>query len=187
MARNTREEDKRLKNLAETIYLSDDVLSQKDVAEKVGITEKTLGKWIAQYGWSEKRKSLLVTKKSQLVNLYNQLEKLNDEIRTRPLVRDVPLSLKKPIKIKDGKVESIHYPTYNELDYPIKFSNFPTSSEADIISKITAAIKKLETETNVGEIIETGIAFLNFIKPHNLEFAKQFSGYFDTFIQTKIK
>ncbi|GAA4156648.1 hypothetical protein GCM10022217_15870 [Chryseobacterium ginsenosidimutans] len=188
MARNTREEEKRLQELAETIYLSDDSLTQKDVADKVGITEKTLGKWVIKFGWSEKRKSLLVTKKNQLVIMYNQLEKLNEEIRTRKIVYDVPLWLQKPIKLKqaDG-TEKLEFQKYNEQDYPVKIGNTPTSKEADIISKTTSSIKRLETETNTGEIIETGIAFLTFIKPHNLEFAKQFSGYFDSFIQTKIK
>src|SRR5690606_30153449 len=93
MARNTREEGKRLQGLAETIYLSDDTLTQKDVAERVGITEKTLGKWIAKFGWDKKRTSLLVTKKNQLVNLYNQLELLNEEIKTRKIIYDVPLWL----------------------------------------------------------------------------------------------
>lgn len=188
MARNTREEEKRLQNLAETIYLSDDTLSQKDVAEKVGITDKTLGKWIAKFGWSDKRKSLLVTKKNQLVMMYNQLEQINEEIKTRKIVYDVPLWLQKPVKLKDAEgAEYLEFQKYNESDYPVKIGNTPTSKEADIISKITSSIKKLETETNTGEMIETGIAFLGFIKPHNLEFAKQFSGFFTSFIETKIK
>ncbi|WP_395974255.1 hypothetical protein [Chryseobacterium cucumeris] len=188
MARNTREEEKRLQELAETIYLSDDTLTQKDVADKVGITEKTLGKWVVKFGWAEKRKSLLVTKKNQLAIMYNQLEQLNEEIKTRKIVYDVPLWLQKPMKLKnaDGS-ETLKNHEYKEEDYPVKIGNTPTSKEADIISKITASIKRLETETNTGEIIETGIAFLSFIKPHNLEFAKQFSGYFDSFIQTKLK
>lgn len=188
MARNTREEEKRLQTLAETIYLSDDTLTQKDVADKVGITEKTLGKWVVKFGWSEKRKSLLVTKKNQLVVMYNQLELMNEEIRTRKIVYDVPLWLQKPIKLKDEDgAEYLHYNQYTETDYPVKIGNTPTSKEADIISKITSSIKKLEIETNTGEMLETGIAFLSFIKVHNLDFAKQFSGYFDSFIQTKLK
>ena len=188
MARNTREEEKRLQTLAETIYLSDDSLTQKDVAERVGITEKTLGRWITKFGWDKKRTSLLVTKKNQLVSLYNQLELLNEEIKTRKTIYDVPLWIQKPVKLKnyDGS-EYLKYQDYEEENYPIKIGNTPTSKEADTISKITSSIKKLETETNIGEIIETGIAFLSFIKPHNLEFAKQFSGYFDSFIQTKLR
>ncbi|AZI53895.1 helix-turn-helix domain-containing protein [Epilithonimonas vandammei] len=187
MARNTREEEKRLQGLAETIYLSDDTLTQKDVAERVGITEKTLGKWITKFGWDKKRTSLLVTKKNQLVNLYNQLEKLNEEIKTRKIIYDVPLWLLKPVKLKDEEgAEYLHYHEYTETDYPVKVGNTPTSKEADTISKITSSIKKLETETNTGEMLETGIAFLGFVKPHNLDFAKQFSGYFDSFIQTKL-
>lgn len=188
MARNTKEEQKRLQEIAERLYLADESLTQKEIAEKVGITEKTLGKWINDLGWSEKRKSLLVTKKNQLIVLYNQLEQINEEIRTRKIVYDVPQWLLKPTKLKDeGGAEYLHYHEYNETDYPVKIGNTPTSKEADIISKITSSIKKLETETNTGEIIETGIAFINFIKPHDLEFAKKFQGHYDSFIQTKLK
>lgn len=188
MARLTKQETEKLKELAERIFLSDYSLTQKDVAEKVNVSEKTISKWIEDGKWKDKRNSLLVTKKNQLVIMYSQLEQLNEEIKNRKIVYDVPLWLLKPVKLKDeGGAEYLHYHEYNETDYPVKIGNTPTSKEADIISKITSSIKKLETETNTGEIIETGIAFLSFIKPHNLEFAKQFSGYFDTFIQTKLK
>ena len=100
---------------------------------------------------------------------------------------NLALWIQKPIKLKneDGS-EYLKYQDYKEEDYPVKIGNTPTSKEADTISKITSSIKKLETETNTGEMLETGIAFLGFIKPHNLDFAKQFSGYFDSFIQTKL-
>ena len=187
MARRTKEDTDKLKELAERIYLSDYSLTQKEVAEKVGVTEKTISDWIESGKWKDKRNSLLVTKKTQLVNLYNQLEIIIDKIKNRQTVRDIPVNLLKPFKVKDKNGnETLQYPEYNEEQFPIKFDNTPTSREADIISKTTSSINKLETETSLGEIIECGIAFIAFIKPHDLEFAKKFSSLYDSFIQSKI-
>ena len=187
MAKRTKEQTEILKELAERIYLSDYSLTQKEVSEKVGVTEKTISNWIESGKWKDKRNSLLVTKKNQLVNLYQQLEMINEEIKRRKIVYDVPAWLLKPIKTKNAEgSESLEFPKYNESDYPVKIGNTPTSKEADIISKITSSINKMETETSLGEIIECGIAFLAFIKPHDLEFAKKFSSLYDSFIQSKI-
>jgi DNA-binding XRE family transcriptional regulator len=187
MAKRTKEQTEKLKELAERIYLSDYSLTQKDVSEKVGVTEKTISAWIEAGKWKDKRNSLLVTKKNQLVNLYQQLEQINEEIKTRKIVYDVPTWLLKPVKMKDAEgAEYLHTYEYKETDYPVKIGNTPTSKEADIISKISSSINKMETETSLGEIIECGIAFLAFIKPHDLDFAKKFSSFYDSFIQSKL-
>lgn len=187
MARRTKADTKELQERLEFFYLSDRNFTQKELAEKVGVTEKTVSEWIRDLKLADKKRSLLVTKKSQLINMYNQLEKLNEDIKTRPIVYDIPAVLLRPIKTKDSKGnEVLRMPDINKEDFPIKIGNVPTSKEADIQSKITSSINKLETETGAGETIEVGIAFINFIKPDDLEFAKKFTDYFDSFIQTKL-
>jgi predicted DNA-binding protein YlxM (UPF0122 family) len=61
------------------------------------------------------------------------------------------------------------------------------AKEADVISKLTSAIKKLEVETSIGEIIEVGRSFIDFIREIDLSAAKEVTRYLDLFINSKIK
>jgi transcriptional regulator with XRE-family HTH domain len=157
-------------------------LSQKEIAQKVGVTEKTVGNWVKANDeeWKKIRKSLLNTKKTQISRLYDQLEKLNEEIASRPIVTK---SMTTPIKIDKEGNPLTKAPEYD----PIVLSNVPTSKEADIISKITKAIQQLEGETSVGAIIETAMGFCDFLRGIDLEFAQEVTRYFDLFISDKLK
>lgn len=128
-------------------------LSQKEIAERVGVTEKTVGNWVKNGDWEKLKKSLLVTKKTQIARLYDQLEWLNNEIATR-----------------DREI-----------------GNVATSKEADTIAKITRAINTLETETSIGEIIEVATSFIDFVRSIDLDKAKEITGFFDLFINDKMK
>jgi len=175
------------KDYAKTLYVRED-LHQKVIAERVGVTEKTLGKWINEGGWRKLRTSLLTTKENQISNLYGQLEKITEEIKTRTITYDIPASLLKPIKLKTGDgVETISYPDYNPSDFPIRLGNYPTNGEADIISKLTSSIAKLETETGVGETVEVAKKLIGLIQQEDMDLAKQVTTYFDILIQTLIR
>ncbi|MBD1394268.1 helix-turn-helix domain-containing protein [Mucilaginibacter glaciei] len=67
---------------AKVLYLSENI-SQKDLAARVGVTEKTLSGWIEQGGWKNLKRSLLTTRQNQLNMLYDQLDFLNTEISKR--------------------------------------------------------------------------------------------------------
>lgn len=137
------------KDYAKMLFVSEN-LSQKEIAERVKVSEKTIGKWIKDGDWEQLKKSLLVTKQHQISMMYDQLAWLNDDIITR-----------------DMKV--------------------PTSKEADIISKITSAIQRLEVETSVGQIVEVARSFVEFVRPIDLNQAKEITKLFDLFIQNKMK
>lgn len=62
-----------------------------------------------------------------------------------------------------------------------------TVKEADIISKLTAAIKKLEVDASVGEIFEVGRLFIDFVREIDLTKAKDITTLFDLFIQSRMK
>lgn len=68
----------------------------------------------------------------------------------------------------------------------LRESKVATSKEADAISKITSAIKRLEVEASLGEIIEVGRMFIDFVKDADLEKAQLITPLFDQFIQSKI-
>src|ERR1035437_10125431 len=129
-------------------------LSQKEIAERVNVSEQTITKWVnANNGeWRRLRQNLIVTKKEQLSRIYEQLDEITEEIQTR----------------EKGK-------------------RYVNSKEADILVKLTAAARNLETETSLAEIIEVGMRFLNWMRPVDLEKAKEFSGYFDGFIKDQLK
>lgn len=148
---------------ARILYVSER-LTLKEIAERVGVTEKTIGKWAEADNWDKLRKSLLTTRQSQLVHWYNQLEAINEYIAERP---DVVIK---------GKSEP------NPLQ-----KNIPTNAEADTMSKITSNIQRLETEIGLGEYVEVSKKLLTFIQSVDLTDAKRFKNYIDEFINGKLK
>jgi transposase len=134
---------------ARILYVSERI-TFKEIAERTGVTEKTISKWAEADNWDKLRKSLLTTKQNQLVHWYNQLEAMNEMIAER--------------------------------DLPV-----PDSKEADVMSKITSNIQRLETETGIGEYVEVSRKLLTFIQSIDLGDAKRFKGYIDEFINSKLK
>jgi hypothetical protein len=72
------------RELAKRLFL-DDKLTFKEVAIKVGVTEKTISNWAKADKWQEINRSLLVTKDVQIASLYDQLEWLNQDIKRREI------------------------------------------------------------------------------------------------------
>jgi hypothetical protein len=70
------------KEWAKTIYLKEHS-TQKDIAKRVGTSEQTLCKWIADEGWEHLRHSVVASKSEQLERAYMQLTELNDSIMAR--------------------------------------------------------------------------------------------------------
>ena len=66
-------------------------------------------------------------------------------------------------------------------------SRFPTSSESDRMIKISAAIKKLETETGIAEITSVCIGLCEFIRQYDVDEAKRISDHFNAYIESKMK
>ena len=64
---------------------------------------------------------------------------------------------------------------------------FPTSSESDRMIKISAAIKKLETETGIAEITSVCIGLCEFVRSYDVDEAKRISDHFNAYIEHKMK
>lgn len=148
---------------ARLLYVNEKI-TLKEVAERVKVTEKTVGKWCKEDNWDSLRKSLLNTRENQLIHFYNQLDALNMDIAHRPEILD-----------DQGK----------PIQRPLK--NIPTSAEADILTKTTSNINKLEVEIGLGELVHTGKKMITFIQQINLPDAKLFKNYFDEYIDNKVK
>jgi DNA-binding XRE family transcriptional regulator len=139
------------KDWAKLIYLKDN-LTQKEIAQKVGVTEKTIGKWIQSEEWYKLKSSITITKEETLRRFYIQINEITAAIEKRD----------------DGQ----------------KYAN---SKETDTLVKLTAAIKNLETETSISEVIEVSKNFLNWLRKHDLTKAQELSEYFDAYIKTLLK
>ena len=155
------------KEFAKSLFIGGG-LTQKEIAERISVTEKTLIKWIKVGKWDSLKKSLLTTKQNQLSFLYDQLDYLNTEISKRPNAFEA-----------NEKIDPI--------DLLVQRGKYATSKEADVIIKLTTAIKKLETETSIGDTVEVARNFIEFVRPQNLELAKTITNLFDVFITAKMK
>ncbi len=71
------------KEFAKSLFISGGI-TQKEIASRVSVTEKTLANWIKAGKWESLKKSLLTTKQNQLSFLYDQLDFLNSDISQRP-------------------------------------------------------------------------------------------------------
>ena len=60
-------------------------LSQKEIAEKVEVSEKTINRWVNENNeeWKRMRQSIIITKEEQLRRIYEQLDELNQTIHKR--------------------------------------------------------------------------------------------------------
>lgn len=65
------------------ILFTREKLDQKLVAEKVGVSQTTMSKWVNDFGWKKLRSRLLVSKEQVLNDFYEQLEELSNNIRTK--------------------------------------------------------------------------------------------------------
>lgn len=137
------------KNYAQILFVEQG-LTAKEIAGRVKVSEKTIGKWIKDGKWEHLKKSMLVTKQQQIGLLYDQLAFINAEIVNR-----------------ESKVAS--------------------AKEADVISKITTSIQRMEVETSIGQIVEVARSFIEFLRSYDLDLAKEVTKHFDSFIQHKMK
>ena len=63
---------------------------------------------------------------------------------------------------------------------------FPNSKEADILGKLSAAIRNMEQETGIADIISVLTAFIEWLKPLDLDKAKEITRLADAFVKDKL-
>ena len=69
------------KDFAKSLFINEKI-SIKEIADRVGVNEKTVAKWAKLEKWEDMRVSLVTVKSEQLSKLYLQLQKLNEHIAT---------------------------------------------------------------------------------------------------------
>lgn len=73
---------KQKKEYSELLYTRHG-MTQKEIAAKVGVSEKSISKWKEKYDWDTLKASYSVTKQQQLKDVYAQINALNEMIRRR--------------------------------------------------------------------------------------------------------
>ena len=63
---------------------------------------------------------------------------------------------------------------------------FPNSKEADILGKLSAAIRNMEQETGIADIISVLIGFIEWLRPLDLDKAKELTRLSDAYIKDKL-
>lgn len=101
---------KQKQDYAKLLYLKT-TMTQKEIAQKIGVTEKTLSLWVNKNDWEVLRASYTVTKEQELRRIYTQINNLNDVINDR----------------EDGK----RYATNGEADILSKLASTARSLETE--------------------------------------------------------
>jgi len=73
---------KQKREWAEILFLKTS-MTQREIAAKVNVAEKTISFWVNQDGWKEKKSRLIITRAEELNRIYEQLSNLNDHIMSR--------------------------------------------------------------------------------------------------------
>ncbi len=126
-------------------------LTQKEIAEKVGLSRQTINALAKAEKWEERRSAMLLTNETQIEALKMQVNEITRNIGNR----------------EEGK-------------------RYPDSKEADILGKLAAAIKKLEGDVGLADIVGVGQRFINFVREIDFERAKEITLLYDVFIRQNI-
>ncbi|MFK8283502.1 transcriptional regulator [Capnocytophaga canis] len=83
MARLTNDEKQRLQEYAKLLYVRENITSQTELAQKVGVTVKTIAQWINDGNWERYKRNLVLTRNEQMALLLEELEELNGVIQNK--------------------------------------------------------------------------------------------------------
>lgn len=71
------------KEWAQILYCKEG-LSQKEIADKVGVTEKTIRNWRDEGKWETIKVSVIMSRENELNRIYAQINELNTHIENKP-------------------------------------------------------------------------------------------------------
>ena len=100
------------KDYARHLYLNEQGITQKEVAERVGVSKNTITRWVREGQWDELRTSLLTGRDVALRRLYAHLKEMTDELDAREpgerylSNRDVDVITKLTAAIRNLEVEA---------------------------------------------------------------------------------
>lgn len=63
---------------------------------------------------------------------------------------------------------------------------YATPSEADTLGKLASAIKKMESDVGIADIISVGMRFIDWLRPVDVEKSKEYIRLWDAFIKDNL-
>lgn len=78
----TKDERIRLQDYAKVLFLKEN-LTQKEIAEKVGVSEVTMSRWVNDNNWESLKQSVSVTREERMRSTITQLTELDNLIASR--------------------------------------------------------------------------------------------------------
>ena len=66
------------------ILITKEKLSQKETADRVGVSTVTMNKWYHAEGWEKLQRNFLLTREEQMAHLLDELAAINEFIQTKP-------------------------------------------------------------------------------------------------------
>jgi transcriptional regulator with XRE-family HTH domain len=110
-------------------------LSQKEVAAKVGVTEKTIGKWKEEEQWDQLKTVLITTRSNVIKNLQRQMElwqlQIGDNLASS---KEVDILTKLASSIRSLETDT---GISEMVDTGMKFIQFLQSQDVELAKKVT--------------------------------------------------
>jgi transcriptional regulator with XRE-family HTH domain len=78
----TKKQREQSKNYAKLLFVKENY-TQKEISERVGVSEVTLSKWVNEGKWEELKSTISVTREERLRSTINQLTDLDNLIASR--------------------------------------------------------------------------------------------------------
>lgn len=75
----------------------------------------------------------------------------------------------------------------NNINAREEGKRFATVPEADTLAKLASAIKKIEQDVGIADIVDVGIKFTNWLRIVDIDRAKVFNELWDLFIKEQMK
>ena len=142
----TKKEANQKRELAKMLFLYENI-TQKEIADRVRVSEVTMSKWSKADNWDSLKVSITITKEEQLKNLYRQLSAINQAISQR---------------------DNQKFATPAEADTITKLANAISKMETDIgVSDMISVAKKFVTWVRTFDLVkaqELTSLFDSFIK-----------------------
>ncbi len=71
------------KEWAKTLYTKEGITIQKQLADKVGVSENTMSRWVRDGEWEKLKNNMLLTREEQMQSLILELVEINAAIKMR--------------------------------------------------------------------------------------------------------
>lgn len=82
------------------------------------------------------------------------------------------------------------YSQVNEINKAIQQKDagqrYATPAQADTLAKLSAAIKKMEMDTGISDLVSAGIRFAEWLRPIDMGKTKEFVALWDAFLKEQI-